>query len=216
MGYTHYWYRPKTIHPATFRKIVADFKKLVPVLEEKYGVRLAGPGGEGDPIINDDEVSFNGPIHCGHQKNYELHIPWPSDDAGGVMIEGGGISGKWYAGVMVNTRMCNGDCSYESFVFERKRIPYGDWDVPRENGLYFDFCKTAFRPYDLAVTAFLIIAKHYLGDKIVVKSDGEDTHWFDAKLLCQMELSYGMEYKINDKGELIPVPSDGNKNVEKV
>lgn len=203
MGYTHYWYRPKTINSVTFRKIVVDFKKLVPVLEGKYGVRLAGPDGKGKPIINNDEVSFNGLVNCGHPENYELHIPWPSDDAGGVKIEGGGISGKWYAGVVVNTRMCNGDCSYESFVFKRVRIPYGYWDVPMENGFYFDFCKTGFRPYDLAVTAFLLIAKHYLKDKIIIKTDGENTHWFDPKLLCQLELGYGIEYKINDEGELI-------------
>lgn len=212
MGYTHYWYRPRVIRSIAFRKIVTDFKKLVPVLEEKYGVRLAGPDGEGEPIINDKEIAFNGPIHCGHSKNYQLHIPWPTSDAGGVMIEGNGIAGQWYAGALVNTRTCNGDCSYESFVFAREIIP-PPFEEPCKNGLYFDFCKTAFRPYDLAVTACLLIAKHYLKDKIIVSTDGEDVHWFDAKLLCQTELSYGMDYKINDEGELVFVAFKDIKRV---
>lgn len=72
-----------------------------------------------------------------------------------------------------------------------------------ENNLYFDFCKTAFRPYDLAVISFLIIAKHYLKNNIEVSSDGEDCHWFDGKMLCQMILGYGLEYIINEESKLI-------------
>jgi hypothetical protein len=66
-------------------------------------------------------------------------------------------------------------------------------------GKYFGFCKTAFKPYDWAVTAFLIIAKHYLGDRILVHSDGTSANWHDARLICQIELGYGMEFKGDDK-----------------
>jgi len=55
----------------------------------------------------------------------------------------------------------------------------------------------------LAVISFLIIAKHYLKDKIKVSSDGEDQHWFDGKMLCQMILGFGLEYIINEDSELI-------------
>ena len=75
-----------------------------------------------------------------------------------------------------------------------------EWDTPKENGLYFDCCKTAFRPYDLVVISFLIIAKHHLGDKFIVRSDGEDGHWFDGKFICQSELGYGLNYEINEEG----------------
>lgn len=196
MGYTHYWYRRKKIPTKDFAAIINDFRKIVPVLAEKYGVRLAGPDGYGDPVIHMDEISFNGPINCGHPENFELAIPWPSKDAGGVMA--GGIVGKWYAGSIVDTRMCDGNCSYESFYFPREYKPL-EWEEPKA-GFYLQFCKTAFRPYDLAVTAFLIIAKHHLKNNIRVSSDGEDTHWFDAKILCQMELGYGMDYVLTPKG----------------
>lgn len=197
MGYTHYWYRRKTIRPQEYAAIISDFKKIIPVLAEKYDIRLAGPDGYGDPIINDNEVSFNGPVNCGHPENHELTIPWPSKDAGGVMI--GGIVGDWFAGSVINTRMCNGDCSYETFYFPRKYLPL-EWEKPNSAGFYFQFCKTAFRPYDLAVTAFLLIAKHHLQNRIKVSSDGEDAHWFDAKLICQMELGYGMDYVLSPRG----------------
>ncbi|MGB9858480.1 MAG: hypothetical protein ACPLQP_00930 [Moorellaceae bacterium] len=200
MGYTHYWYRPKNISKKAFGAIVKDFKKVVPALE-KAGVVLAGPLGEGKPVITADIVKFNGSRYCGHPAEYELVIPWPAPGAGGVFA-GEPIAGTWYAGHLLMTRACPGDCSYETFYFPRVREPYYEGERPRENGLWFDFCKTAFRPYDLAVTAFLIIAKHHLKDKIVVRTDGEDLHWADARLLCAMELGYGLGYGINEQGEL--------------
>ena len=196
MGYTHYWRRPEEIGRLAFNNIVGDFKRLVPVLE-RAGVKLAGPAGEGKPVVSRDLVAFNGPVNCGHPADHELVIPWPAPDAGGVFATDP-VAGTWFAGHLVATRSCPGDCSYESFVFPRLRKPWGEWDRSDENGLFFDFCKTAFRPYDLAVTAFLLVAKHHLGDFIRVSTDGEDAHWSDAKLLCQMELGWGLEYRVTD------------------
>lgn len=42
----------------------------------------------------------------------------------------------------------------------------------------FNFCKTAQKPYDIAVVACLIILQHYLKDAIEVSSDGDATDWF--------------------------------------
>jgi hypothetical protein len=50
----------------------------------------------------------------------------------------------------------------------------------------------------LAVTAFLLIAKHYLKEAIEIKSDGGNDDWFDAKLLCHVKLGYGYELMIVD------------------
>lgn len=207
MGYTHYWYRRKTYDTETFKRVVDDFKKILPVMAKEYGLKLAGPDGTGEPVINEDEISFNGARNCGHPKRYELVIPWPSEDAGGVMVDGCDIKGCWFAGVIVETRICNGDCSYESFLFERDRKICFEWEEPRKGDLWFDFCKTGFRPYDLAVTAVLLIAKHYFGNDIEVYSDGKEVHWFDAKLLCQLHLGYGMEYGFDpDTGQLVAIP----------
>lgn len=167
---------------------------------------MAGPLGDGKPVITGDLIAFNGPANCGHSADFDLVIPWPTSDAGGVLA--GGIPGTWFAGHMVDTRLCPGDCSYESFVLERIYAPM-EWERPDEDGFWFAFCKTAFRPYDLAVTAALLVAKRHLGDAILVSSDGEDAHWFDAKLLCQMELGYGLEFTINSDGELISAVKRG-------
>jgi len=68
-----------------------------------------------------------------------------------------------------------------------------DWKTPKESGLYREYCKTAFRPYDLAVNAFLVIAKHYLGENLKVGSDGKVEHWIDAVQICQNAFGYGLE-----------------------
>lgn len=49
----------------------------------------------------------------------------------------------------------------------------------------FNFCKTAQKPYDLAVTACLIVLKHYLGETIDVSSDGQGEDWTDGLTLAK-------------------------------
>jgi hypothetical protein len=49
----------------------------------------------------------------------------------------------------------------------------------------FDFCKTAFKPYDAVVTAILIHAKNVFGDDIKVKSDGNWVDWESGSLLYE-------------------------------
>jgi hypothetical protein len=41
----------------------------------------------------------------------------------------------------------------------------------------FNFCKTAFKPYDEVVTAVLIRAKYYFGEALSVGSDGYWSEW---------------------------------------
>jgi len=202
MGYTHYWRREKEIEQSKFNDILIDFKKVLPEIE-KAGVQLADGRGEETPIFNSEEIIFNGKAKCGHKVDERIIIPWPTKNAGGVANnwKEDAKKGNWFAGAEIEKRVCNGDCSYETFSFPRVFKPES-WSRPEE-GLYFEFCKTAFRPYDFAVIAFLIIAKHHLQEKIKVSSDGEDQHWFDGKMLCQMILGYGFEYRIDKDGELI-------------
>lgn len=209
MGYTHYWYREKTIDPDAYKAIVEDFKKIVPVLEQE-GVKLAGGDGTGDPEIDYDGVYFNGVRNCGHPTNHEICIAWASPNAQGVGSSPADVDGHWFAGRYLTKRCCDGDCSHETFCFPEVitdkepvgKVCYYDMrGIPVYNerakvGKYFDFCKTAFKPYDWAVTAFLIIAKHYLGNRIMVSSDGTSANWQDARLLCQLELGYGMEFQL--------------------
>ena len=39
------------------------------------------------------------------------------------------------------------------------------------------FCKTAYKPYDIVVTACLVILQYRLGDAIQVSSDGGAVDW---------------------------------------
>lgn len=211
MGYTHYWYREREIKPESYQAIVQDFRRLLAVLE-RQGVKLAGGSGEGEPRLDTENVCFNGTVNCRHPANHELVIPWPTAKAGGVGTTA--IAGHWFAGVEISTRCCNGDCSYETFDFPRVTISQpvpavSYYDLNRKPvysskqtvGRIFGCCKTAFRPYDWAVTAFLVTAKHYLKGKLIVRSDGESTHWQDARLLCQLELGYGMEFNLDNDEE---------------
>ncbi len=59
MGYTLYWYREKTVDQAVFQRMLDDFKKILPEIDRSEVV-LAGPDGEGLPMINEYGVSFNG------------------------------------------------------------------------------------------------------------------------------------------------------------
>lgn len=205
MGYTHYWYRPKEIERSFFVRILSDFKKLLPELS-KRGVKLADGTGEGNPVLSEDEVLFNGPRNCGHPKN-NFGIAWPSKNAGGVESSPNPASGTWFGGLLVDTRVCAGDCSHEGFFFPRV-LALEKWEKPEKDGRIFQFCKTAFKPYDMAIISFLIIAKERLKEKIRVKSDGEDAHWFDGKILCELELGYGLGFALdtskNQKEEAVP------------
>lgn len=198
MGYTHYWYRGKEISPETFRAIVKDFKTLLPLFKV-LDVKLADGRGEGEPVITDEEVTFNGSVHCGHPVNHEIVLPWPAPDTknGVAPSSGGAIAGNWFAGVLLNQRTCDGDCSYETFDFPRVFDP--DFkQYEKGTRMLFNFCKTAYRPYDLAVTAFLISAEHYMGKDIRVSSDGELKDWLDAAQICQNALGYGLDFKLKD------------------
>ncbi len=183
-------------------KIVSDFGILIPKLEA-MGVSLAGGRGEGDPELNLEIACFNGPKKCGHQENSEISIPWPTETAGGVAKKWGENqrAGRWFAGAEIEKRCCDGDCSYETFAFPRVMENEGGWKNPDDRtGLYFDCCKTAFRPYDLAVNCFLIIAKHHLEEKILVSSDGETQHWAEGRIVCQEYLGYGIEFELDKAG----------------
>jgi hypothetical protein len=54
----------------------------------------------------------------------------------------------------------------------------------------FDFCKTAFKPYDAVVTAILIHAKYCFTDGITIKSDGNWIDWEGGTLLFEEVFGY--------------------------
>jgi hypothetical protein len=199
MGYTHYWYREQTIAPETMKHIADDFAAIVLRLDD-LGVHLAGGLGEGAPEITPEMIRFNGPEDCGHPKNSAISIPWPTLHAQGVIDGKGRAAGNWFAGATLDARCCDGSCSYETFDFPRE-FDMSEYVQARKGKTppqYFACCKTAYRPYDLAVNAFLVIAKHHLGDKVHVSSDGELQHWLEGIALCRIYLGYEETYEFSD------------------
>jgi hypothetical protein len=77
------WHRPGVITPNLFHAIQVDFERLILPLMDA-GVELAGGLGEGPPEITDQAIRFNGLNECGHPKNEEIVIPYPSDRAEGI------------------------------------------------------------------------------------------------------------------------------------
>jgi hypothetical protein len=202
MGYCHYWEIDAEIDKGSFFSITADFQRMVLTLDD-LGVRLAGPLGEGLPEIDADHIAFNGIWHCGHPKNEAIVIPFPAANGSGVGSSIDAVDGSYFGvGTLLRHRACDGNCSYETFSFSRR---CGD-PAKLVNGRFADSCKTAFRPYDLAVQCVLLIAKHHLRDRIGVWSGGSDFHWNDARRLCYLHLDYPLvQYRIDRNSGLILV-----------
>ncbi len=101
---------------------------------------------------------------------------------------------------------------FENFHCPRIHLPRPGRPPPRD-GLWFSSCKTGWRPYDLLVTATLLVLKHHLGDGIRVHSDSGQTQWSGpasassglpgAIPFCWQVLGYGAECRITESGELL-------------
>ena len=218
MGYTHYWYRPANIQPDKFKAIGRDIITLVNRFQ-KYSLPLGDGWGKNKPIITQDLIEFNGRVDCGHETK-NLGITWPAPKnlkqedchTGPVLgemlakefgsehvltvpsdeIESEGYP-KWFAGAYLKQRECGGDCSHEPFTFPIAETQ-NSWR--QDEPLVFAFTKTAFKPYDLAVTAALIVVKHYVPE-VIVHSDGESHNWDDARMVCMEWLGYGSDFQID-------------------
>jgi hypothetical protein len=206
MGYCHNWKADAEIDQELFSRIAADVQAIVLALDD-LGVRLAGPLGTGLPEIESDYIAFNGLRNCGHEKNREIFIPFPAPEAAGIDGSTNAVVGFYGPATLLRHRTCNGSCSYETFRLRRSCT-----DVRRiSQRRYFDWCKTGFRPYDLAVQCVLLIAKHHLRDRIRVTTDGTDFHWNDARLLCYSHLQYPLaQYRVDAESCLVLAPSMGD------
>ena len=68
-----------------------------------------------------------------------------------------------------------GEGAHEHFIISRKRPALESWQDKSQRGK--DFCKTAQKPYDIAVAAILAYLDSIHGDKWIVSSDGNGTDW---------------------------------------
>jgi hypothetical protein len=94
-----------------------------------------------------------------------------------------------------------GEYSHETFCLERIDSEF-ERRLNKDESLSFSFCKTARKPYDIAVCCALIIGAKHL--PIRVESDG-DEEWEDAKMLCQETLGYGERFRFDSEYKLVEV-----------
>lgn len=93
----------------------------------------------------------------------------------------------------MSARTCDGDCSHETFRVERDWEPE-KWQTNWQTEGIFSCCKTAYKPYDILVTACLIALKQHFPDVFTITSDGESHDWEDGRRLCQHVLGYGADF----------------------
>ena len=133
----------------------------------RNGVNLAGADGTGEPVISLRLIEFNGAGDSGCEP-FRLEREIGDPHMGP-------------AGRMSNFR-----------------DPGGRETNPRAvEGKIHLYTKTEHYPYDLAVTACLIIAKRRLGKGIVVCSDGSEEKWDPAKRLCKNHFGYGGSFRLD-------------------
>jgi hypothetical protein len=112
------------------------------------------------------------------------------------------VVGPWFSGALLETRVCNGDCSGAPFVVDR-RFLIREWDQ-LDKGKYFSHCETGYKPYDLAVTAVLVRLKENLGDELQVSSDGKERGFDDAKRVCRTLFGFAKKFELEpEEAEVI-------------
>ena len=93
---------------------------------------------------------------------------------------------------------------HETFIV--RRVPHEG--RPEWQGLlndrWFDFCKTARKPYDILVCASLLVLKAHLGDWLELSSDGTWDEWKPARALCKRVLFF-------EEGDFASAMADINK-----
>lgn len=135
-------------------------------------------------------------------------IRYPSDTASGIDSMVATSFNPNTLQTFVKGRKCHGQCDHDTLLFPRAMVKGLLADAINKRSLSA-FIKTAFKPYDVAVTAALLIAKHYLREQIAIRSDGSDNQWADASQLCQTHLGYGDWFGVVEQEEthLWPEPN---------
>tara|TARA_R100000789_G_C2981113_1_gene143492 strand:- start:12 stop:653 length:642 start_codon:yes stop_codon:yes gene_type:complete len=211
MGYTHYYYTPEVMDKKRFTDLATDVRKIFEFSEDKLGIKLANGLGDNDtrPEVTNDVIRFNGSEGQPPglwTTNERISIPWPSNDAGLNEPNPDPIAdktdGTWFAGSILTQRVApinndtgKGSGSYETLCIDRDNSK-AEFKQFNRNELLFNFCKTAYRPYDLVVTAVLIALKHHF-QEARISSDGESSEWMDGMMLCNNILGYGMDFELN-------------------
>ncbi len=189
MGYTHYFDRPSEIkHFGSIALAVKICCQEVRAL----GIDIVGGHGEPDsePEFSFDRIWFNG---SSNQKrgdwtaDGQFGITWPSDKNKAIPEGNTLVTGQWFGGAELEKRIApNGDGSHETLHISRI-YEIEEWSEQDEVGNYFDFCKTAYKPYDILVMCAYLITTAY-DDRCVIHSDGVAIEWEIAVVMAAKAL----------------------------
>ncbi|HEX4188594.1 MAG TPA: hypothetical protein VHY83_11905 [Solirubrobacteraceae bacterium] len=148
MGYTHYYaYDPDAgSFIDAWPRMVADARLIAGYVGKTLGLRLANGAGTGDPELSERRIWLNGP------------------SAGDLGHETFRIDATpWRAGDERPAVRNEPSATRES-----------GWVT--ERGFIAGFCKTARKPYDIAVTSILLRCRHLAPEAFVIASDGDWQH----------------------------------------
>jgi hypothetical protein len=155
MGYTHYFaYDPNAESFITaWPQMVDDARTIGAHVQKALGIRLAGGMGEGQPEFTERWIWLNGPSRR--------------------------------------------DLGHETLLLDAQ--PWKAWDEAAadghqrwaeeehqrldERGFVWAFCKTARKPYDIAVTSILLRCRHLAADSFAIGSDGQwELEWLHGAM----------------------------------
>ncbi|MFP3190365.1 MAG: hypothetical protein RXR31_03385 [Thermoproteota archaeon] len=108
-------------------------------------------------------------------------------------VELAGWDGKGKPEITNNIIRFNGKEPHDYETFHFGRIAKWPHYSKSDRGTWFAFCKVGFdipQPYDIAVKVALIIAKHHLGNDIILGSDETEAEWEDAYEIVKNVLGY--------------------------
>jgi len=175
MGYTHYLYRPvKKDHDVeAWNKFVADCKYLythMPEHSESAGssyadapLMLNGCGGFNKPQFTSTRIYFNGTGSTKKRRKVSA-------------TNNKGKPYTYWVDDLIGVPQELQDLGHETLTLYRKA-----WTQQYEKSspTLFSCCKTARKPYDLMVTACLILYKYYF-PYVQIGSDGNGEDWQQA------------------------------------
>jgi hypothetical protein len=166
MGYTHYFsYDPNAESFITsWTKMVDDARAIAEHIQKKLGIQLTSAIGEDAPELTEALIGLNGPVL--------------------------------------------GDLWYESLIIDPAPWKIWDEEAARGNTHWAEgerrefeergravaaFCKTARKPYDIAVTSILLRCRHLAPDAFVIGSDGDwENEWQHGAMYWQKGCEIGV------------------------
>ena len=161
MGYTHYWCRSKPFTQKQWETICMRTLDAIVKHCDRNRITLAW---EYDSPAEPQPTFFGGPM-------YGPKVPQVDNDV--IRFNGWKDDGH-------ETFMLTKEKPEQAGVLFEQLVQSPSWNPAAKES--FDFCKTARKPYDMAVMLVLLIAHDVAPKSIRISSDGDwDSEWVPAR-----------------------------------